>query len=192
MFRVALAVLGGVALASVGCTGNPSPGSPATTHAPRDSDKPSPQPTAKPFARESNRGEPTARDTRPTREELDKLKRSQIAARFVRITDDPAKKGTPFEYWIELEVKNLTDKDVKDYVGKLLLYDQDGKLLYLSGWTRGMLPNPHRPGETEKTKFNPFFLKDPELSTIKESPDKVKAVIEVTTITFADGSEKKF
>jgi hypothetical protein len=151
-----------------------------------DPNKPTPQPV-QPLPGEPSKEKPGKPKPVPSAEDAKKLRTSQVTARFVRLGANPGADRKPI-YVMEIELKNMTGKDIKGYQGGLFFYDQDGNIVYNLGWLKG----PLKVDESRKEGFVAVTIDDKTVKLMQGSPDKIKAEFEASEITFEDGTVKKF
>ena len=188
MFRRVSGVLGVAVLIVGGCWKASQSGLPPTTPA---------LPTVPVQAGESRTNMPsTARTeplptqpqpTKPLIADRSDPKWKQVEGKFVRFTEKPGTGGKPF-YSIIVELKNVTGKDITKYQGGLCFRDENGRELYVLGWTKDAL----KAGTPRQDGFMPLLIKEDSVKYMKEHPEKVKVEFEASNITFSDGTEKKF
>lgn len=181
----------------VGCHPPPTPPAPplpAPPQAPRTQGDPNP-PRTPPAPPTPPRQDPTPAAPQPPsptpaepspQEVKEKERRSLMQAKFVRLTEATVDKK-PF-YTIEIDMKNVSDKDMKLFQGGVWFYDESGKDLYLIGDTYG----PVKAGETTKRGYSPFNLTDGAVAYMKTHPDKVKVEFEADKVEYADGTTAKY
>ena len=155
---------------------NPNPGPPPPPMNPTPLPPP-PTPPAPP---------PNPQPPGPSPDEKAKQRRSLLEAKFVRLSETMIDKK-PF-YTIEVDMKNVSGKDMKLFQGGVWFYDEAGKDIYLIGDTYG----PVKAGETVKRGYSPPNLDDAAVAYMKAHPDKVKVEFEANRIENTDGSKVQY